>query len=175
MICKPKSLEFYAITIAPSKSCTPSTRESLVNFMSKGKSLINTALEKDIKKSSLSRASHYMIYIDFSQVGAGSNLRTRITADILDDHCLARLASDTDINTALAKSRGVLEIVVVCASGALPVASAISANLKLSDFLTGIDNLHREPVLRGTLLVLELKRAIDVTGGVGVTDVNNAG
>ena len=77
------------------------------------------------------------------------------------------------MNTVGAKARVVLEVVVVGSGSALPVASAVGADLQLSDRLIGIDDLHREPVLGCTFLVLELKGTIEIARSVGPLDVDD--
>lgn len=57
----------------------------------------------------------------------------------------------------------------------MPSATTVGANLELGNGLVGIDNLHREPVLGSTFLVLKLKGAGEVAGGVLPGDVDNAG
>ena len=98
-----------------------------------------------------------------SQVRRSSNLNTRRNTNILNNNSIPTRSRNTNSNRISTKPRRVLEEVIRGTGSTLPRATTISANIQRSDSLIGIHNLHREPVCRSTLLVLELEGSVQIT------------
>lgn len=101
-------------------------------------------------------------------------LRVGLNADVLDNDGLSSGAGDLDINRLGAKAACLLEEVVVLADSLFPGASAVDTNFEALDGLVGIDDLHGEPPLRGTGLVVELDGGGDAAGDELVGGVDDA-
>lgn len=110
-----------------------------------------------------------------SQVRRSSNLNTRRNTNILNNDSIPTRSSNTNSNRISTKPRRVLEEVIRGTGSTLPRATTISANIQRSDSLIGINNLHREPVRRSTLLVLELEGSVQITRDVRPVDINDTG
>lgn len=108
------------------------------------------------------------------QIRIRSDTRLRLTSDILHNNRLPRLASNSHIDLLRAKPSLLLKIVIVRPRRRLPATPPVRANLQLGHGLIGIDHLHREPVLRRPVLVLQLQRAVQVTRRVAPRDIDVA-
>jgi hypothetical protein len=82
--------------------------------------------------------------------------RVRRNADTLHSHRLSVNARNLDINSIGSKAARILEVVVRLPGGSLPCLTTVGGDLKLRDADVGVADLHGEPELGSTFLVLEL-------------------
>lgn len=98
------------------------------------------------------------------EVATSSLHRVGRNANTLDSHRLSVNARDLHINSIRSKAARVLEEVVWLPGGSIPCLATVGRNLELGDADVRVADLHREPVLGGTLLVLELDGRGDAAG-----------
>ena len=67
-----------------------------------------------------------------------------------------------------------LEEIVVSSRGLLPSLATIGTNFEALDGLIGIDNLHGEPPLRGSALIMETNRRGDATSNELIRGLDDA-
>ena len=92
----------------------------------------------------------------------------------MNNNCLASSACNSNINRLSTKTARVLEKVVILAVRGLPSRAAVDRYLQALNWFVVIDNLHREPILRGAALVMEDKGAGYATSNKLVRGVDDA-
>jgi hypothetical protein len=98
------------------------------------------------------------------KVATSSLHRVRRNANTLDSHRLSVNTCNLHINSIRSKAARVLEEVVWLPGGSFPCLAAVGRDLELGDADVRVADLHREPELGGTLLVLELDGRGDAAG-----------
>ena len=91
-----------------------------------------------------------------SQVPTRGNSIITGDGNSTDHNLLASTTRYPHVNRACLKPPGALKEVVVLPLRVLPRGSTIRTDFQLRDCLVRIDDLHAEPVLRGTLLDVQL-------------------
>jgi hypothetical protein len=102
--------------------------------------------------------------LPLNEVATSGLDRVGCNANTLDSHRLSVNARNLHINSIRSKAARVLEEVVWLPGGSLPCLSTVGRDLELGDADVRVADLHREPELGGTLLVLELNGRGDATG-----------